>query len=362
MYLFHVHNARVLLVRVFQALTTMVSELSTVLAGKSGVLAQWYQRHSLIMALEGVRSGVISAGLPATPSAELAAHVVDALLPVVEKESHEDTRAVGLGCLARWILFLDAIPSKLVEYLKVGMGSTRFTTTACAGVVCELSGVAHMGAQLAPLLPDLFRRIEIGVQKPNVFHPDAIYSAKAVLDIAAAVATVGDEVDKRFPWQALSVPASFLFPTGILAPQFADVPLAGQSAGPLARHTCTALCQVIALGAEHISAASSRPSRIESLHMKPISDTSCLALVRCTVLHNSEVRQAALDAATVLCNTTDDAQLLLLQAFQHVRETAHSSPYCPFERWYLISDGLDHIDFDLAAVESCNSRDLIKHS
>lgn len=294
----------------------MVSDLRDMLAGKSGVMAQWYQRHSVFLALEGVQQGAASTQMPVSRLAALAGRAVDGLLPAVEKESHDDTRAVGLGCLTRWALVLDAIPPKLLQSLKKGLGSgARPTATMFAAAACQLSGCTRLCAQLASLVPDLLTRVELGTKKPNVFHPDAIFSAKVVLEVAATEAAWVDRVDEAFPWHALVDKDSFVFPDGVLAPQFADVPLVGEAAGPLAPHVCTALCQLIALVAKYVADAAGG-QRHEGV--QPFSDASAFALIQCTVLSSREVRRVALAAALDVCNVVHGAQATLLTALQKV--------------------------------------------
>lgn len=297
-----------------QALESMVLELCGVLAGKSGVLSQWYQRHSCFMALEGVRRGVESAQMPESRSAELAIIAVDGLLPAVEKESHEDTLAVGLGCLTRWALWLDVMPPKFLQSLKNGVRSAaRPTAIIFAGAACELSGSPRLCAQLATLVPDLLGRVELAAKKSNSFHPDAIFGAKVVLEIATADAAWTDRVNEAFPWAALMDQGSFVFPSGVLAPQFADVGLAGEAAGPLLPHVCTALCRVISLAAR-------------SLHgharagVEPFPEASSFALMQCMVLPSRVVRQVAIEASLDVCNLLGGAQAALLGSCQQVRD------------------------------------------
>lgn len=283
-------------------------------------MAQWYQRHSVFMALERARRGVASIPMPAQQLASLASRAVGGLLPAVEKESHEETRAVGLGCLVRWALTLDAIPTVLVKSLKDGLRSaSRPTVTIFAAAACQLSGCTHLCAQLAALAPDLLTRVELGEKKPNVFHPEAIYSAKAILEAAATEASLVDAVDGAFPWRALNDQGSCFFPTGVIAPHFADVALVGEAAGPLAPHVCIALCRVIGLRTKHIMAAGDRHRLVDGVQL--LSDASSLALMQCMILPSREVRRVALEVAVDVCNTMDGAQATLLKACQKVRNT-----------------------------------------
>lgn len=303
-------------VMVAQALESMVLELCGVLAGKSGVLSQWFQRHSCFLALEEVRRGVESAQIPESRAAELASRAVDGLLPAVEKESHEETLAVGLGCLTRWALWLEVIPPKLLQSLKKGVGSVaRPTTIIFAAAACELSGCPRLCVQLVTLMPDLVGRVALAAKKPNSFHPDAIYGAKVVLEVAAADGAWADKVTEAFPWAALVDQGSFLFPAGVLAPQFADVALAGEAAGPFLPHVCSALCHVISLAARHLH------GQVEA-GIEPFPKASSFALMQCMLIPSRVVRRVATEASLDVCNLLGGAQMALLGSCQQVRETS----------------------------------------
>lgn len=315
----------------------MVFELSDVLAGKSGVMAQWYQRRSIFMALEGVRRGVASTQMDAPGYAHLIGRAVDGLLPAVEKESHDDTRAIGLGCLTRWVLMLDAIPPQFLQSLKSSLGcSARRTSTIFAAAVCQLSGRAHFCDQLAPMVSDLLLHVDIGEKKANMFAA-AVFSAKAVLDLAAVDTDCMNKVNAAFPWHALASPESFIFPSGVLTPQSADAPLGGEAAGLLAPHVCTAVCQVIALGAKHIAAA--RDGQL-SAGVHPLSGPASVAIMQCAVSPSPEVRQAALEAVHDVCEVISGAQVTLLDACKQViASILHILKYLPhssttFDRIY----------------------------
>ncbi|CAN0109074.1 unnamed protein product, partial [Scytosiphon promiscuus] len=298
-----------------EALESMITELSSALAGKSGVMAQWYQRHAFFMALEEVRRGIGSSQMSQERSAMMASGAVDGLLVAVDKESRDDTRAVGLGCLTRWALTLDTISPKLLASLKNGLASTsRPTVTMSAAAACELSGCARLSIQLAPLLPDLLGRVEAAAKKPNAYHPDAIYSSTVVLQVAAADDAWVAPVKNAFPWSALEDHGSFLFPAGILTPHSAEVSLIGEAAGPLAPDVCTALCRVLLLAAEFVV----RQAKDDA---QPFPESSSLALVQCMVLSSREVRRVALEAARRVCKLDDGAQTTLLRTCQQVVST-----------------------------------------
>lgn len=290
----------------------MVLELCGVLAGKAGVLAQWYQRHSCFLALEAVRRGVASTPLPVSCAAELAGGAVDGALPAMEKESHEDTRAIGLGCLTHWALMLDTVTPKLLMSLKNGLGSAaRPTATMFAASACELSGRPRLLSQLSSLVPDLLGRVELAAKKPSTFHPDAIFSANVVLQVAAVDEVWAHKAKEAFPWVALMNQSSFLFPAGVLTPQYADVVLAGEAAGPLLPHVCAALCRVISLAAVSMSGQ-------PQAGVQPFPDACSSALMKCMVLPSREVRRVAAEAAQDVCNALGGAQTALLRSCQQV--------------------------------------------
>lgn len=292
----------------------MVLELCGVLAGKAGVMAQWYQRYSCFMALEEVRQGVVSTQMPMSRSAELAGGAVDGVLPAMEKESHEDTRAIGLGCLTRWALMLDTVPPKLLLSLKNGLGSAvRPTATIFAAAACELSECPRLLVELASLVPDLLGRVELATKKPSTFHPDAVFSAKVVLQVAAAEDSLASRVKEAFPWVALMDQGSFFFPAGVLTPQYADVVLAGEAAGPLLPHVCTALCRVISLAARSLDEQA-------QAGVQPFPAACSSALMKCMVLPSREVRKVATEAALGVCNVLSGAQVALLRSCQQVRD------------------------------------------
>lgn len=282
-------------------------------------MAQWYQRHSYFMALEEVRRGVVSTQMPVSRSAELAGRAVDGILPAMEKESHEDTRAIGLGCLTRWALMLDTVPPKLLLSLKNGVGSAaRPTATIFAAAACELSGCHRLLVQLVPLVPDLLGRVELATKKPSTFHPDAIFSAKVVLEVAAVDHSLADRVKDAFPWVALMDQGSFFFPAGVLTPQYADVAFAGEAAGPLMPHVSTALCRLISLAARSIDAQA-------RAGVRPFPDACSSALMKCMVLPSREARRAATKAALDVCSVLRGAQAALLRSCQQVRDRCPTS-------------------------------------
>ncbi|CAM9117080.1 unnamed protein product, partial [Choristocarpus tenellus] len=164
-----------------EVLEHIVMELLGVLGGKAGVLAQWYQRQCVIMGLIHVRMGVLSLEQGV---ASIALGAVNALVPAVDKESHEETRSLGLQCMIQWITMLDSIPSEVLDLLKKGTKhSSKPVAAAYLTAVSELSGCISLCTQLIPLVPCLLQRIDGAAGKSSNFHPDGILAAKTLLDI-----------------------------------------------------------------------------------------------------------------------------------------------------------------------------------
>lgn len=306
-----------------QVMEYMMSELSDLLAGRSGVLSQWYQRHCIFLAYEKLRRGIMSTPMSGSRAAELASRAVNGLMPAVEKESHDDTRAVGLGCIIRWTATLASIPPPLLQFLEKGLASNaRPMATISAAAVCQLSGYNAFRGQLSSLVPGLMTRLNLGAKKTAVFHPDAIYSAKAALELAA-------NVDQSFPWHAFESEDSFIFPASVLGQQSPEIPSSlgsaaavGEAAGPLLPHVCEVVCQVVVLSIKHVRNA-------------PLSDASASALMRCALHSLKGVRQTAITAALEVTGAIAEARAALVKALLKV----NSKPSSPM----LISSCGDHL-------------------
>lgn len=86
------------------AFSRTVGGVMDVLAGKGGVLAQWFQRHACVTALRSLARG--ARRLPRAALAPAATAALEGLVKAYGKESHEGTRAeiaVGLGDWLGWL-------------------------------------------------------------------------------------------------------------------------------------------------------------------------------------------------------------------------------------------------------------------
>ncbi|CAM9143400.1 unnamed protein product, partial [Chrysoparadoxa australica] len=258
-----------------QVLKEMVLQLLDVLAGKSGVLAQYFQRCSVLTALDCTCQAAGKAGC----LEELTPQVVDVLVAVVEKESHESTRALALDCLVRWLDGTAVLPDKVFASLRKGIGhSAKPTAAAYLAALWQLPDDQLGGAQLKELVPALQKRIEEAQKKVAVFHPDALLSAGLLFSI-----------DKEaFPEAIISEPSSFLYPSSALG-----VYLSAGAHDPATCAPLAALCKLLVLSfCSFLSLIPPTPQQAKG----SLCPTSCVVLVQCA-LHPAEgVRAAALAA------------------------------------------------------------------
>ncbi|CAM9338279.1 unnamed protein product [Discosporangium mesarthrocarpum] len=301
-----------------EVLKNMVTELCYVLAGKSGVLAQWYQRQCVIRALLGVCKGFEPPKLAAAAPAAMGA--MSALVPVIEKESHEETRALGLKCMSLWLLMVDSIPLEVLQLFKKGASHhTKSVAAAYLVAVSDLGESVSCLAQLTDLVPSLLQRVEVASRKPNTFSPDAILAAKVLLDMAAVDSDTRGELCTKFPWAVLKDGGSFLYPPAMLSPYPLDAPSLGEITGPLASNVCTALCNLLASAAtDHALEAALFEQGKKQANLSSASNAACLALVQCMVHLNKDVRQAALGAALRIHDAEDQGHRYMLNACEKI--------------------------------------------
>lgn len=303
-----------------QVLDSMASEVVMALAGKFGIVTQWYQRHCLVMGLDGVRTGVVQSHMPAPRASTIALQAIEVLLPLVERESHEHTRAVAVASLQRWVVLLGALPMNVLHSLKAGLRSAaKPVVTAFAAAVYELANNADVGIQLMSLLPELLNRMDVAKGKPNIVHADAIYALAASLKILAKMECMGEHLDADFPWDILtderlaliSVDAGASTPTSLMK---------AESSGHVTAEVYVALCQAIELGAAQLTA---RPSVSHGSTSSPaaiqgISHSSGLSLIQCALAADRSVRTRAIQAIENVRRLAPEAEVALLGAFHEV--------------------------------------------
>ena len=106
----------------------VVAEVTNVLLGKSGVLAQWFQRHACIAALRALAKGARQLPRSAVGPATTAA--LEGLVAAYAKEAHEGTRAEILTALGEWLGMVEdgkVVSPLVIETLKKGVGAAAAT-------------------------------------------------------------------------------------------------------------------------------------------------------------------------------------------------------------------------------------------
>ena len=124
----------------------MVAEAAGVLQGKSGVLAQWSQRHALAAALRSLGKGARKQGcLPPAETAAAAGTALEALVAVLGKEAHEGTRVEILAGVGEWLGLLGSchqagvtVAPGVMEALKKGVSSTGSSAGSSATALLPL--------------------------------------------------------------------------------------------------------------------------------------------------------------------------------------------------------------------------------
>jgi hypothetical protein len=154
-----------------QVLGRIAEELVSVLSGKAGVLAQWYQRHCLVVALRSCAGAARALAAP-VPNAAV---VATGLAPLAEKEAHEETRALAFLGLAEWIALAvdaaasgDVVPAAPLAVLSAALSGSKPSAPAIAGaaelVVLRPGVAAAIGKAL---LPGLTQRVEDAKARPG---------------------------------------------------------------------------------------------------------------------------------------------------------------------------------------------------
>jgi hypothetical protein len=154
-----------------QVLGRIAEELVSVLSGKAGVLAQWYQRHCLVVALRSCARAA-RAHAPPVPTA---AAVAVGLAPLADKEAHEETRALAFLALAEWMALAvdaaggaDAMPAEPLAVLSVALSGSKTSAPAIAGAAELMALRPGIAAAIGKaLLPGLTWRVEDAKARPS---------------------------------------------------------------------------------------------------------------------------------------------------------------------------------------------------
>ncbi|CAM9326832.1 unnamed protein product, partial [Phaeothamnion confervicola] len=309
------------------ALAAAATELANVLSGKAGsVLAQWYQRHAVLEVMR--RMAAQLATLRRTAAASAAAVAV--LVPALEKESHEGTRALGLRCLGDWLALGGGggggkWPAEAATAFRRGIESaSKPVVAAHLAALADLTagnggGSATTAGVVAELMPVLIKKAADGAKRTAVLQPEPVFASCIVLEASPAVG--------KFPWEALLDPASGFYLSAWFSPGAAGPAAAvavrmvagvgGDDGGAAAsaEAVLAALCRLLGLAAARGAAAAFDV-------LRPLPAAPCLALVLCALHPAVIVRDAAEAAigdvlsASASAGRADAAVACLLAAFR----------------------------------------------
>jgi hypothetical protein len=163
--------------------------VTNTLLGKSGVLAQWFQRHALVTVLQGLaRAARKLLHAAVAPSARAAS---EGLLSALGKEGHEGTRAAALSALGEWLALVDSLPAAALGDLRKGLsGGSKDPPLPYLLATREALG-GHNGALKAPLAElaePLQRLVRDGARKAGQTNLEALLALHVLTELGAAEA------------------------------------------------------------------------------------------------------------------------------------------------------------------------------
>jgi hypothetical protein len=240
------------------AFGTMVTEASNVLLGKSGVLAQWSQRHALASALRGFARGARRQGcLPPVEAAAAAGTALDALVAALGKEAHEGARAEILAGVGEWLGLLGtcqqagvSVAPGVMEALKKGVSASGSSGAAALlplllAVRDALGSSSQLQAQLREALAEpVGRLMKEGAKRVG----QGGSSPEAAVALHCLVEMAGGEVDAAEGAKAALTDAgasSWLF-----APTQVEALMA-----PASAEAARSLARLLLLGARRLGVA-----------------------------------------------------------------------------------------------------------
>ena len=145
------------------------SELVSVLSGKSGILALWYQRHCVAQALSNVAKVCIDKAIsPILPSYS---EIILSLMPLVEKETQEEVRSILHVALVEWASLCSTLDSVILKVLRTFSGSMDSSKSA-GPVLQALSHMLVLKSELGilyeeSLVKKVFEKMETAQGRPG---------------------------------------------------------------------------------------------------------------------------------------------------------------------------------------------------
>ncbi|ETN22669.1 hypothetical protein PPTG_02536 [Phytophthora nicotianae INRA-310] len=168
-----------------------VAVMGTLLDGKHGILAQFYQREVAFAVLNDAADAAM-VQLDASEVQEIASVAIASLLKAVGKEAHEQTRHLGLLTLGKWLALAgtDELDAATVTALKTGFKNKPEPVVAgylrALDVLCRSSATA-----VVPFADEVVAVIKDSNKKPNVAHLDGVLAVA----VAGVIASASSEMD-----------------------------------------------------------------------------------------------------------------------------------------------------------------------
>lgn len=171
----------------------IVAEMSALLDGKLGILAQFYQREAIFAVLSAAADTAVSV-IGADAAKAIAAPAVAALLKAINKEAHDQTRHLGLLALGKWLALAQELSGDAVASIKAGLKHKSEPIVAgylrALVVFCRLASASSV-ASLQGFAADVVAVIKEANKKPNVVHLDGVLA----VGVAGFLASASSEMD-----------------------------------------------------------------------------------------------------------------------------------------------------------------------
>ncbi|DBA03620.1 TPA: hypothetical protein N0F65_006799 [Lagenidium giganteum] len=175
----------------------LVTDVSAVLEGKHGILAQFYMRESACSVLLDAAEVAVTT-MSADDLKPVAKVAIAALLKAMDKEAHDPTRHLGLLALGKWIAIAQEIPADAATKIRAGLQNK--SEAVVAGYLRALSVVCHttkstdlVSSGVAAFADDIIKVLQEANKKVLVLHLDGVLA----LTVAGSLALASSEMDAK---------------------------------------------------------------------------------------------------------------------------------------------------------------------
>ncbi|TDH65918.1 hypothetical protein CCR75_006513 [Bremia lactucae] len=283
-------------------LLQLVTTISSLLSGKHGILAQFYQREVVFAVLKDA-TDTAAIKLEASKVQEIALIATRSLLLAVGKETHEQTRYLGLLTLGKWLALVGPNELYTVAGTELKSGLKNKSEAVVAGYARALAVLSYSRADaVAPFADEIVAVLKESNKKPNVVHLDGILA----IAVAGAIASTSKEMDVRMTQDGV-----------------ADLLLSPKS---FVKHSVRILATIVARKSRQttaeecpeVSALVSFPCALTWVLTSQQADTSeaYSSLVDLLCFSNLSVRQSAERAVSILYVSSLEHCACLVTAFE----------------------------------------------